>query len=140
MATTTPRTPEETQAISRLRALGQGVRVYCLERDRLYCVPSASNDGSAYQVQVSGESAICSCPAGENDRMCKHLAAAEMYREAQDQLEHAPPPPRTETQLPPRPAARSRPHRWRLHRSGTTGPGPAGVAVAAWPPPVRLPD
>ena len=52
MATTktTPRTEEETQAISRLRALGQGLRVYCLERDRLYCVPSTAGDGSAYQV------------------------------------------------------------------------------------------
>lgn len=84
-----PRTEEETQAISRLRALGQGVKTFCLERDRLYCVPSASNDGSAYQVQVSGESAMCSCPAGENDRHCKHLAAVAMYREAQDQLEQA---------------------------------------------------
>ena len=84
-----PRTPEETQAISRLRALGQGVRVYCLERDRLYCVPSSAGDGSAYQVQVSGETMICSCAAGQNDRQCKHLGATAMYREAQDQLEQA---------------------------------------------------
>lgn len=84
-----PRTEEETQAISRLRALGQGVRVYCLERDRLYCVPSSACDGSAYQVQVSKDIAFCTCPAGENDRHCKHLAAVEMYREAQDRLEQA---------------------------------------------------
>ena len=32
---------------------------------------------------------FCSCPAGENDRQCKHLAAVQMYREAQDQLELA---------------------------------------------------
>ena len=56
MATTTPRTPEETQAISRLRALGQGVRVYCLDRDQMYCVPAASGDGSAYQVQAGRRS------------------------------------------------------------------------------------
>ena len=68
MATTTPRTPEETQAISRLRALGQGVRVYCLERDQSYCVPASAGDGSAYQVQVSSEITICSCPAGTNDK------------------------------------------------------------------------
>ncbi len=89
MATTTPRTPEETQAISRLRALGQGVRVYCLDRDQSYCVPAASGDGSAYQVQISGEITICSCPAGTNDKYCKHVAAVAMYREAQDQLEQA---------------------------------------------------
>lgn len=36
--TKTTRTPKETQAISRLRALGKGVRVYCLDQDRTYCV------------------------------------------------------------------------------------------------------
>ena len=40
--TKTTRSPEETRAISRLRALGQGVRVYCLERDQSYCVPASS--------------------------------------------------------------------------------------------------
>ncbi len=34
--TKTTRTPKETQAISRLRALGQGVRIYCLDLDRAY--------------------------------------------------------------------------------------------------------
>ena len=51
--TTTTKSPEETRAMSRLRALAQGIRVFCLERDQTYCVPSG--DGSAYQVQVSGE-------------------------------------------------------------------------------------
>ncbi len=87
--TTTTKSPEETRAISRLRALGQGVKVFCLERDKLYCVPSASGDGSAYQVQISGETMLCSCPAGTNDWYCKHVAAVEMYREAQEQLEQA---------------------------------------------------
>ena len=50
-----PLSPEETRAISRLRALGQGVKVFCLDQDKLYCVPSASGDGSAYQVQVNME-------------------------------------------------------------------------------------
>jgi len=86
---TTPRSPEETQAISRLRALGQGLRVYCLERDRTYCVPSAACDGSAYSVMISGDTVTCSCAAGTNDRMCKHVGAVAMYREAQDQLEQA---------------------------------------------------
>ena len=91
MATTnkTPLTPEESKAISRLRALGQGIRVYCLDPAKLYCVPSASGDGSAYQVQVSGETLVCSCPAGTNDRYCKHLAAVEMYRESQSLLDNA---------------------------------------------------
>ena len=86
MATTknTPRTEEETQAISRLRALGQGVRVYCLERGCTYCVPSAACDGSAYSVMMSGETMMCSCPAGSQDKYCKHIAAVEMYRKAQD--------------------------------------------------------
>jgi len=89
MATKTPLTPEESKAISRLRALGQGVKVFCLERDQSYCVPSASGDGSAYQVQVSGETMLCSCPAGVNDKACKHVGAVEMFREAQEQLEQA---------------------------------------------------
>jgi len=57
--TTTTRSPEETRAISRLRALSQAVKVYCLDKDRTYCVPSASGDGSSYQVQVSGETMTC---------------------------------------------------------------------------------
>ncbi len=86
---TTTKSPEETRAISRLRALGQGVKVFCLERDKLYCVPSASGDGSVYQVQVSGEIMLCSCPAGIHDKCCKHVGAVEMFREAQEQLEQA---------------------------------------------------
>ncbi len=87
--TTATRTPEETRAISRLRALGQGVKVFCLERDQTYCVPSASGDGSVYQVQVSGETMLCSCPAGIHDKCCKHVGAVEMFREAQEQLAQA---------------------------------------------------
>ncbi len=87
--TTTTHTPEETRAIARLRALGQGIKVFCPDQDKLYCVPSASGDGSAYQVQVSGETLVCSCPAGEHDRACKHVGAVEMFREAQEQLAQA---------------------------------------------------
>jgi len=37
MATTKPSlSPEETRTISRLRALGQGVRVFCLDQDKRY--------------------------------------------------------------------------------------------------------
>ncbi len=87
--TTTTKSPEETRAISRLRALGQGIRIFCLDQDKLYCVPSASGDGSAYQVQVSGETRLCSCPAGIHDKCCKHVAAVEMYRESQVLLDNA---------------------------------------------------
>ena len=89
VATKTPLSPEETRAISRLRALGQGVKVLCLDQDKLYCVPSASGDGSAYQVQINGETMLCSCPAGVNDKYCKHVAAVEMYRESQVLLDNA---------------------------------------------------
>ena len=87
--TTTTKSPEETRAISRLRALGQGVRVYCLDQDKLYCVPSASGDGSTYTIQISGETVLCSCPAGIHDKCCKHVGAVEMFREAQEQLAQA---------------------------------------------------
>ncbi len=87
--TTTTKSPEETRAISRLRALGQGIKVFCLERDQTYCVPSASGDGSVYQVQIGGETMLCRCPAGSNDKCCKHVGAVEMFREAQEQLAQA---------------------------------------------------
>ncbi len=77
-----PLSPEESKAISRLRALGQGVKVFCLERDKTYCVPSASGDGSAYSVMVDGDILLCSCPAGVNDKACKHVGAVEMYMES----------------------------------------------------------
>ncbi len=54
-----------------------------------HCVLSVSGDGSAYQVQVSGETMLCSCPAGQHERLCKHVGAVERYCEAQEQLEQA---------------------------------------------------
>ncbi len=87
--TATTKSPEEARALSRLRALGQGVKVFCLDQDKLYCVPSASGDGSTYTIQISGETMTCSCAAGRNDKWCKHLGAVTMYREAQEQLEQA---------------------------------------------------
>ena len=78
--TTTTKSPEETRAISRLRALGQGVKVFYLDQDKLYCVPSVNGDGSTYTIQISGETLACSCAAGRNDKWCKHLAAVPMYR------------------------------------------------------------
>ena len=86
---TTTKSREETRATARLRALGQGVRVYVLEPGYRYCVPSASGDGTAYQVLAHGDTVTCSCPAGMNDRYCKHVAAVQMRMEAEDTLEQA---------------------------------------------------
>ncbi len=86
--TKTTRTPKETQAISRLRALGKGVRVYCLDQDRTYCVPSANGDGSAYQVQAGGETMLYSCPLEatvDGATRCRR----HQYRKAQEQLGQA---------------------------------------------------
>ena len=58
--TKTPLSPEESKAISRLRALGQGVKVYCLDPDKVYCVPSSAGDGSAYSILVDGDFLLCS--------------------------------------------------------------------------------
>ena len=84
-----PRKPKEIQTISRLRALGRGVRIYCLDRHGTSHVPVPSGDGSAYQVQAAGKTMLCSYSAGSNDKWCKHLAAVTMYREAQEQLAQA---------------------------------------------------
>ena len=56
---------------------------------QLYCVPSSANDGSAYSVTVQGETMLCSCPAGSNDKYCKHVAAVGMFRESQGMLDNA---------------------------------------------------
>ena len=85
--TTATKSTEETQATARLRALGEGVRIYVLEPGYRYCVPSASGYGSAYQVLARGDTATCSCPAGSNDKFCKHLAAVHMRMEAEESLQ-----------------------------------------------------
>ena len=84
MATT--KSPEEIQASARLRALGQGIRVYCLEPGYRYCIPSASNDGSAYQVLILDGSPSCTCKASPNGQYCKHQAIVEMRLEAESNL------------------------------------------------------
>ena len=54
-----------------------------------YCVPSANGGLLAYQILVQGERMTCNCPAGQNDRMCKHAAGVQMYIEAEAALEQA---------------------------------------------------
>ncbi len=84
-----PRTEEETRATARLRALGQGIRVYVLEPGYRYCVPSSAGDGSAYQVMVHGDTVTCNCPAGLNEKVCKHVAGVRMRLETEQALEQA---------------------------------------------------
>jgi len=85
----TAKRPEESQATARLRVLSQGIRVYCLEPGYRYCVPSANGGLLAYQILLQGEGMTCNCPAGQNDKYCKHAAAVAMYREAEHLLEQA---------------------------------------------------
>ncbi len=85
----TPKSPEESQATARLRVLSQGIRVYCLEPGYRYCVPSANGGLLAYEILVQEEEMTCNCPAGQNDRMCKHQAGVQMHMEAEAALELA---------------------------------------------------
>ena len=93
------KSPEESQAAARLRVLSQGIRVYCLEPGYRYCVPSASGGLLAYQVLVSEGTATCNCPAGQNDRLCKHVAGVQMYLEAEAALEQARSTPAVDPEL-----------------------------------------
>ena len=95
----TAKTPEESRATARLRVLSQGIRVYCLEPGFRYCVPSANGGLLAYQVLVQEEEMTCNCPAGQNARMCKHVAGVEMHMEAEFALEQARSAPKTNPDL-----------------------------------------
>ena len=96
---TTPKSPEESQATARLRVLSQGIRIYCLEPGYRYCVPSANGGLLAYQILVQGEGMTCNCPAGQNDRMCKHVVGVRMHMEAAAALELARSAPKADPDL-----------------------------------------
>ena len=85
----TAKSPEESQATARLRVLSQGIRVYCLEQGYRYCVPSANGGFLAYQILVLEGTLTCNCPAGQKDRMCKHVAGVQMHMEAEVALAQA---------------------------------------------------
>ncbi len=85
----TEKKPKEIEATARLRVLNQGIRVYCLESGFRYCVPSANGGLLAYQILVQEEGMTCNCPAGQNDRICKHVAGVQMHMEAEAALEQA---------------------------------------------------
>ena len=95
----TEKKPKEIEATARLRVLNQGIRVYCLEPGFRYCVPSANGGLLAYHILVQGEEMSCNCPAGQNDRMCKHLAGVQMYIEAELALEQAKSAPQADPDL-----------------------------------------
>ena len=38
---------------------------------------------------MDGDFLLRSCPAGKNDKCCKHVGAVSMYREAEEQWEQA---------------------------------------------------
>ena len=95
----TAKSPEETQATARLRVLSQGIRVYCLETGYRYCVPSANGGLLAYHILVQGEGITCNCPAGQNDRMCKHVAGVQMHIEAEAALVQAKTSPQADPDL-----------------------------------------
>ena len=60
-----------------------------LPGDRLPLLCSASGGLLAYQFLVSDKATTCTCPAGQNDRMCKHVAGVQMHMEAEAALEQA---------------------------------------------------
>jgi len=42
--------------------------------DQFFIVNSASHNGTQYLVAAVGSRLVCSCPAGEHDLICKHVA------------------------------------------------------------------
>ena len=85
----TPLTPQEKLAKSKLRALAQGIRVWTLEPGYRYAIPSSANDGTAYEVHIHGtnpEDISCNCPGGINHGSCKHAGAVILRLEAEQEL------------------------------------------------------
>ena len=73
-------TLEEQLTKAKLRALAQGVQVWKLESEPTprYAVPSASMDGTAYEVVVYDKDAgdiTCTCPGHVHRGVCKHMGA-----------------------------------------------------------------
>jgi hypothetical protein len=85
----TPLSPEEALARAKLRALAQGVQVWILESGQTprYAVPSASMDGTAYEVIVYGANDItCTCPGHVNRGICKHVGAVLVRLDVEREL------------------------------------------------------
>ncbi len=88
----TPKTLDEQIAQSKLRALAQGVRIWRLEgsEPQMWAVPSTSNDGTAYLLEVHPQGDItCTCPGNVYRNSCKHQGALMLALDAAAQLELA---------------------------------------------------
>ena len=93
MATTRPKlTLEEQVAKAKLRAIGQGVRIWKLEGADMpmYAVPSSSMDGTAYLLNVhSAERGdiTCTCPGHVHRGICKHMGAMLVRLDLEAEME-----------------------------------------------------
>jgi hypothetical protein len=90
----TQKTLDEQIAQSKLRALAQGVRIWRLEgsEPRMWAVPSSSNDGTAYLLEIHNQDngdITCTCPANVYRNTCKHVGALMLALDASAQLEMA---------------------------------------------------
>jgi uncharacterized Zn finger protein len=77
-------TAEETTK-AKERALGQGVQVWVLEPGKRYVAPSATNEGTAYEIVVQSpeqDDITCTCPGATYRGICKHIGAIMLRQEA----------------------------------------------------------
>ena len=88
-----PLTLEEQIAKAKLRALAQGVRIWKLEGTEppMYAVPSSSNDGTAYLLEIHQDNGdiTCTCPGNVYRGTCKHMGAVMLALDAAAQMELA---------------------------------------------------
>jgi len=85
---------EEQLAKAKLRALAQGVRVWKLEGEPTprYAIPSATMDGTAYEVVVYDRDAgdiTCTCPGHVHRGVCKHMGAILVRIDLENEMELA---------------------------------------------------
>ena len=94
MGTRIPLTREEQVARAKIKALAEGVRVWVLDTgDPLrYAVPSASMDGTAYEVIVHDRDAddvSCNCLGHIHRNICKHVGAIMVRLDLEAEMELA---------------------------------------------------
>ena len=75
MSTKTPMTREEQLQRAKIRAMGEGVRVWRID-EYTFVSPSLSLPGVAYLLNVLPDGDVtCHCAAALADRPCKHMGA-----------------------------------------------------------------
>ena len=94
MATKVSPTREEQVAKAKIKALSEGVKVWVLETGDTprYAVPSASMDGTAYEVIVHNRDAddvSCNCPGNVYRNICKHVGAIMVRLDLEAEMELA---------------------------------------------------